>query len=233
VLNMASCTLRYIHLYRAKRSRPRRNGLGWNGRGAAAKASCLLLFAGAGLALPQPVQADNFQVSAACGRDYEPNVIKIDGFVNTPASLTVREIAALPGQQTLNITYLNHLEVAQTHEETGPTLWTVLSIAAGGIKVPLPTPNEYVGEPAKQTTLYVVVIGTDGYQTVVSEAEIDQGFGNAPILLAYAEDDVVLAKVPSNSAAFKGPAQLVVPTDTHGGRYANQICRIKVANGAL
>jgi hypothetical protein len=43
----------------------------------------------------------------------------------------------------------------------------------------------------------------------------------------------VLSQVPYNSAEFKGPAQLVVPTDTHGGRYANQICRIKVANGAL
>jgi hypothetical protein len=139
----------------------------------------------------------------------------------------------LPGQETLNITYLNHLGVAQTHSETGPTLWTVLSIAAGGIKVPPPTVNEYVGEPAAQTTLYIVVIGTDGYETVVSEGEIDQGFGNAPILLSYAEDGVVLSKVPYNSTEYKGPAQLVVPTDTHGGRYANQICRIKVANGAL
>jgi hypothetical protein len=43
----------------------------------------------------------------------------------------------------------------------------------------------------------------------------------------------VLSQVPYNSAEFKGPAQLVVPTDTHGGRYANQICRIKVANGAV
>ena len=67
----------------------------------------------------------------------------------------------------------------------------------------------------------------------MSEAEIDQDFGNAPVLLAYMEDGVVLSDVPPGSADFKGPAQLVVPTDTHGGRYANQICRIKVANGAL
>lgn len=177
--------------------------------------------------------AENYGVSEACGRDYEPNVIKIDGFVNKPVSLTARELEALPGQETLNITFLNHLGVAQSHSETGPTLWTVLSIAAGGIKVPPPTPNEYVGEPAAQTTLYIVVVGTDGYETVVSEGEIDEGFGNAPTLLGWAEDGVVLAQVPYNSTEFKGPAQLVVPTDTHGGRYANQICRIKVVNGAL
>ena len=187
----------------------------------------------ASLGIPQLAHSVSYSVSGACGYNFVPNVIKVDGDVNVPGSLTVSQIAALPGQQTLNITYLNHLGVAQAHSETGPTLWTVLSIAAGGIKVPPPTKNEYVGEPAAQTTLYIVVVGTDGYETVVSEAEIDPGFGNAPILLAYAEDGVPLSIVPYNSTAFKGPAQLVVPTDTHGGRYANQICRIKVANGAL
>jgi hypothetical protein len=207
-------------------------GVRWKG-GAAAVTSCLLMFAGVGFALPHTAQADNYGVSAACGRNYEPNVIRIDGDVNTPMALTVPQLEALPGQETLNITYLNHLGVTETFSETGPTLWTALSIAAGGIKVPPPTPNEYVGEPAAQTTLYVVVIGTDGYETVVSEGEIDPGFGNAPILLGWAEDGVALSKVPYNSTEYKGPAQLVVPTDTHGGRYANQICRIKVANGAL
>jgi hypothetical protein len=194
-------------------------------------AAGFIMLTGVGLTIPHSVQAD--QISGACGHHYVPNVIRIDGDVNFPVSLTPAQIAALPGQQTLNITYLNHLGVAQAHSETGPTLWTVLSIAAGGIKVPPPTPNQYAAEPAIQTTLYIVVVGTDGYQTVVSEAEIDPGFGNAPILLAYAEDGVPLAKVPYNSTEFKGPAQLVVPTDTHGGRYANQICRIKVASGAL
>jgi hypothetical protein len=197
-----------------------------------AQASFLLL-AGVGFGLPHSAQAQNSAVSAACGRDYQPNVIRIDGFVNTPLALTVPALEALPGQETLNITYLNHLGTVETYSETGPTLWTVLSIAAGGIKVPPPTANESVSEPAAQTTLYIVVIGTDGYETVVSEGEVDPGFGNAPILLGWAEDGVALSQVPYNSTEYKGPAQLVVPTDTHGGRYANQICRIKVANGAL
>jgi hypothetical protein len=198
----------------------------------AAKAFCLVVLAGTVLALQQSAKAAG-DVSAACGRNFKPNVIRVDGDVNTPVNLTADAIAALPGQETLNITYINHLGVAQFHSETGPTLWTVLNIAAGGIKVPPPTPNQYPEQPAKQITLYVLVVGTDGYQAIVSEAEIDQNFGNAPILLAYVEDGVVLSDVPPGSADFKGPAQLVVPTDTAGGRYANQICRIKVANGAL
>jgi len=192
----------------------------------------LLAVVGSSLALAPAAQAQD-AISGACGRDYDRGVIHIDGDVNKPVELTAAKLAALPGQETLNITFLNHLGAAQSHSETGPTLWTALNIAAGGIKVPPPTPNEYVGEPAAITTLYVMVIGTDGYETLISEAEIDPQFGNAPILLGWAEDDVVLDKVPYNSEEFKGPAQLVVPTDSHGGRYANQICRIKVLNGAL
>jgi hypothetical protein len=209
-----------------------RRGWDWNAS-VVANSTGVLFLAAAAFVVPQSARSQTYGVSGACGHNYVPNVIKIDGDVNVPTTLTVPQIAALPGQQTLHITYLNHLGVAQTHSETGPTLWTVLSIVAGGIKVPPPTKNEYVGEPAAQTTLYIVVVGTDGYETVVSEAEIDPGFGNAPILLAYAEDGILLSKVPYSSTAFKGPAQLVVPTDTHGGRYANQICRVKVANGAL
>jgi hypothetical protein len=199
----------------------------------AANAFCILMLTCAGLALSAPVAAAEYGVSAACGRYYQPNVIWIDGYVNTPVSLTVPQLEALPGQETINISYLNHLGQLKTYSETGPTLWTVLNIAAGGIKVPPPTPNEYIGEPAAITTLYIVAVGTDGYETLVSEGEIDPAFGNAPILLGYAEDGIPLAQVPYNSTEYKGPAQLVVPTDTHGGRYANQICRISVSNGAL
>jgi hypothetical protein len=48
-----------------------------------AKAS-FLLFAGTGFGLLHSAQTQNYTVSAACGRNYEPNVIQIDGFVNTP-----------------------------------------------------------------------------------------------------------------------------------------------------
>jgi DMSO/TMAO reductase YedYZ molybdopterin-dependent catalytic subunit len=182
---------------------------------------------------PTSTQQDAYPgVSAACGEAYEPNRVEVDGDVNKPVSLSVDQIRALPGQETLNISYLNHLGAVKSYSETGPTLWNVLSIAAGGLNVPPPTPNQYAG-PSPQTALYVVVIATDGYETVLSEGEIDPGFGNAPILLGYAQDGVPLSQVPYSPTENEGPAQLVVPGDTHGGRYANQICRIKVVDGAL
>ena len=171
-------------------------------------------------------------VSAACGHHYEPNSISVDGDVNQPVSLTVGQLQALPGQQTLNISYLNHLGALQHFSETGPTLWNVLAIAAGGLKIPPLTHNQYPG-PNPQTVLYIVVIGTDGYQTLIAEGDIDPGFSNAPVLVAYAENGTPLSQVPYNATENKGPAQLVVPNDTHGGRYANQICRITVVDGAL
>jgi hypothetical protein len=175
--------------------------------------------------------AESYPVSDACVH-YEPNKVEVDGDVNQAVSLSVSQIEALPGQETLNISYLNHLGTLESFSETGPLLWNVLNIAAGGLKVPPPTPNQYAG-PSPQTALYIIAIGTDGYQTVIAEGEIDPGFGNAPILLGYAEDGVLLTNVPYSPSESKGPAQLVVPGDTHGGRYANQICRIKVASGAL
>jgi hypothetical protein len=171
-------------------------------------------------------------ISAACGDDYEPNEVLVDGDVNKQVSLTADQIRALHGQETLNISYLNHLGVTKSYSETGPTLWNVLNIAAGGLNVPPPTPNQYPG-PSPQTALYILVVGTDGYETVVSEGDIDPGFGNSPVLLGIAQDGVPLSRVPYSPTANEGPAQLVVPGDTHGGRYANQICRIKVVDGAL
>src|SRR5215470_2840310 len=95
----------------------------------ATSAGALLLAAAAAFVLPQSARSQTYSVSGACGHNYVPNVIKIDGDVNVPTTLTAPQLAALPGQQTLHITYLNHLGMAQTHSETGPTLWTVLSIA--------------------------------------------------------------------------------------------------------
>jgi hypothetical protein len=72
-----------------------RNGGSWKSR-AAKMTSCLLMSAAAGLVFSPLTQAENYGVSTACARNYKPNVIQIDGDVNTPVALTVPEIEALP-----------------------------------------------------------------------------------------------------------------------------------------
>jgi hypothetical protein len=113
-----------------------------------------------------------------------PKNSSLNGWITTSAPAErfgkARCEPPLDGWTGLRDRWFRDCGCCQAHSETGPTLWTVLSSAVGGIKVPPPTKNEYVGEPAAQTTLYIVVVGTDGYETVVSEAEIDPGFGNAP-----------------------------------------------------
>jgi len=185
---------------------------------------------GMGWAAAPAMAQEADEISPACG-DYHPNVIVVDGLVNRPTTLTVEQLATLPDQQTLNISFVDRLNSVQHHTERGPLLWTVLSLAAGGVKVPDLLDEQYQG-PNPLVPLYVLLVAANGYQTVVSEAEVDPFYGNAPILLALAEDGQPMARAPY-AATTKGPAQLVVPGDQRDGRYVNRICRITVQNGAL
>src|SRR5579859_441623 len=176
------------------------------------------------------VSAQQEEISPACG-DYHPEVIVVDGVVSKLTTFTVGQLAALPDQQTIDISFVDRLNNTQTHTEKGPLLWTVLNLGAGGVEVSKLLEEQYQG-PNPYVTLYVMAIATNGYQTLVSEAEIDPNYANTPVLLSLVEDGV-----PMTQAAYadtnKAPAQLVVPSDQRGGRYANRICRITVLNGAL
>ena len=186
---------------------------------------CLMVSA---LAAPVTHAAD--EISPACGI-YQANHILVDGFVNKPGiSLTVDQLAAMPDQKNIDISFVDRLGKTQHHSESGPLLWTVLS-AAGGIRTPAPVLEQYQG-PNPLVTLFVLMIATNGYQSLVSEAEIDPTYGNQPVLVSLVEDGKPMTDAPY-STTNKAPAELVVPGDLRGGRYANRICHIVVLNGAL
>ncbi len=177
---------------------------------------------------PASAQDDN-EVSPACG-DYQPNVIIVDGFVNSPTTLTLEQLRTMPDQTTLGIDFVDRLGAVQNHSETGPLLWTVLD-AAGGVQVPPLRAEQYQG-PNPLVTLYVILVAVNGYQSLVSEAEVDPSYGHERVLVAHTEDGKPMQEAPY-AATNKAPAQLVVPGDTKGGRYENRICRISVQNGAI
>jgi len=184
----------------------------------------LLLFASS------PVRAQEAdEISPACG-DYQRNRIVIDGFVNSPTTVSLDDLRAMPDQTTLAIEFVDRLGNVQRHSETGPLLWTVLN-AAGGVQVPPLRAEQYQG-PNPLVTLYVIMVAVNGYQSLVSEGEIDPDYGHARVLVAHTEDGKPMMEAPY-AATNKAPAQLVVPGDTRGGRYENRICRISVQNGAL
>jgi hypothetical protein len=194
----------------------------------AARASMVALLLAASSA--GSVLAGEDEISPACG-DYHANVIVVDGLVNKPTTLTIQQLAEMPGQRMANISFVDRLNNVQHHTEKGPLLWDVLSLAAGGIQIPQLLDEQYQG-PNPLVTLYVMAIATNGYQTLLSEAEIDPFYGNQPVLLSLAEDGVSMAQA-LYANTNKAPAQLVVPGDQRGGRYANRICRITVLNGAV
>jgi len=61
-----------------------------------------------------------------------------------------------------------------------------------------------------------MMIATNGYQSLVSEAEIDPAYGNQPVLVSLAEDGKPMTDAPYSNTN-KAPAELVVPGDYRGG----------------
>ena len=106
-----------------------------------------------------------------------------------------------------------HGSVTATYQ--GVSLWGLLTSA--GIVTDPTIKNDILSK-------YLVAIGTDGYESVISLGEIDPAFGNQPDLIAYGMNGGGLG-----SAGF---AQLVVPGDTFGGRYDFNIESLQVLDAA-
>jgi molybdate transport system substrate-binding protein len=70
-------------------------------------------------------------------------------------------------------------------------------------------------------SLFIVATGSDGYQAVIAYAEIDPNFANQPILVAYAQDGNAISP------------RLVVPGDSHGGRYVSNLVSLDVRRGPV
>jgi hypothetical protein len=101
-----------------------------------------------------------------------------------------------------------------TDTYTGITLWDLLG-DAGGVTV-TPAKNDILGK-------YVVATGSDGYKAVFSLGEIDPGFGDQPVLVAYGDTGRQLG--PSGT---DGLARMVVPGDKAGGRYVSDLVKLQV-----
>ncbi|MGO4811528.1 hypothetical protein AB4156_18350 [Cupriavidus sp. 2MCAB6] len=68
--------------------------------------------------------------------------------------------------------------------------------------------------------MYVVATGSDGYKTPISLGEIEPGFGNQPVMIAYAMDGA-----PLTASGF---ARLAVPNDGKAGRYVSRLISLEV-----
>lgn len=136
-----------------------------------------------------------------------PGSFAVTGNVRQPLQLSVADLAAMPDQQTVTVTF-SAGGAPETHVFTGPRLRDVL--ASADPKLDPAVKNDKLRH-------YVSVTASDGYQALVGYGELDPSFENKAILLAVTQDEA--------SLAGEGP-RLVVPGDTAGGRYVSGVTSV-------
>lgn len=137
-----------------------------------------------------------------------PRRLVIHGQLHRPLALTVVQLRERWRQQRAEVVFDCATNGPQCHTFEGPLLRDVID-AAG------PT---FDARRRKDRSRYLLAVaGGDGHHTVLSWAELDADFGDAPILLATAMD---------GRALDRSGSQLVVPSDRCGARYISAITGI-------
>jgi DMSO/TMAO reductase YedYZ molybdopterin-dependent catalytic subunit len=125
-----------------------------------------------------------------------------------PVELTVADLRRSWQQHRAEVVFDCAGSGPRQHTFHGPLLREV--VAAAG-------PAFNSGHRKDRSRFLLTVTGGDGHHTVLSWAEIDPDFGNAPILLAVAMDGRDLDGAGS---------QLVVPSDRCGARYVSAVTSV-------
>ncbi|MFB6846057.1 molybdopterin-dependent oxidoreductase [Streptomyces sp. NPDC056373] len=138
--------------------------------------------------------------------------LALGGDLTCPARLTVPDLLAWP-QHEADVSFECSTSGVQHHRFTGPLLHDVLADAR---------PFFDPGRRKDRLRFLIAVSGADGHHALLSWAEIDPDFGQAPVLLAVTIDDTPLDRA--------GP-QLVLPQDRCGARHISGITAIRVDGG--
>ncbi|MFD4790871.1 molybdopterin-dependent oxidoreductase [Streptomyces sp. NPDC058459] len=138
--------------------------------------------------------------------------LALTGDLVRPARLTVPDLWVWP-QFRVDVSFECATSGVQRHLFSGPRLYHVLTDAG----------PEFDPVRRKDRLRFLIsVTGTDGHRAVLSWAEIDPDFADAPVLLALTMDGA-----PLDAA---GP-QLVLPQDRCGARHISGITGIQVDGG--
>lgn len=130
--------------------------------------------------------------------------IRVRGEVHNPRVLDMRELRDLP-QHEREIVFTCRTSGLRRHRFAGPLLLDVLRQAG---------PAFALEERKDRLRFLISLRAADGHRLVLSWAEIDPEFGNAPILLGLVRDGAGLDD--------QGP-HLVVPGDVCGARNVSRI----------
>ncbi|MFF3401901.1 molybdopterin-dependent oxidoreductase [Streptomyces sp. NPDC002659] len=137
-----------------------------------------------------------------------PLTFAVCGEVRRPTALSVADLRSGWEQHRADVVFECATSGPQHHTFEGPLLREVITDA---------DPAFDPRRRKDRSRFLLTVSGGDGHHTVLSWAEIDADFGNAPMLLATRMDDRDLDTAGS---------QLVVPSDRCGARYISAITTI-------
>ena len=141
--------------------------------------------------------------------------LHVTGQILNPLKLTVDDLKNNYAAQNADVTYLSGTEAVKA-SFTGVYLRDILDAAE----------INYNPDQKNDTlSLYIVATGSDGYQAIIAYGDIDPNFGNQPIMVAYAQD----GKPLTDSV----PLRLVVPGDSHGGRYVSNLVNLEIRRGPI
>ncbi|MDF3299664.1 molybdopterin-dependent oxidoreductase [Streptomyces tropicalis] len=138
--------------------------------------------------------------------------LSLTGDLGRPARLTVPDLMGWPLHR-VRVAFACATSGVQHHRFSGPRLYDVLADARPGF------------DPARRKDrlrFLIGVTGTDGHRALLTWAEIDPDFADAPVLLAVSVDGAPLDRA--------GP-QLVLPQDRCGARHISGIRAIRVDGG--
>ncbi|MFB7935822.1 molybdopterin-dependent oxidoreductase [Streptomyces sp. NPDC056049] len=130
------------------------------------------------------------------------------GDVAHPVTLTVADLRQGWEEHRAEVVFDCATAGPQRHVFAGPLLRDVVTVAR---------PRFDPARRKERSRFLLAVRGGDGHHTVLSWAEIDADFGDAPVLLATRMDDQDLDAAGT---------QLVVPSDRCGARYVSAVTGI-------
>ncbi|KOX24452.1 MULTISPECIES: molybdopterin-dependent oxidoreductase [unclassified Streptomyces] len=137
------------------------------------------------------------------------------GDVARPATLTVADLRRDWEQHRVEVVFDCATAGPQHHTFSGPLLREVATAAR---------PRFDPARRKERSRFLIAVDGGDGHHALLSWAEIDADFGDAPVLLATRMDD--------RDLDGDGP-QLVVPSDRCGARYVSAVTGIWIGSARL
>ncbi|TSA87541.1 molybdopterin-dependent oxidoreductase [Deinococcus detaillensis] len=169
--------------------------------GIKALAGLLLSAALSGTVNAQSTVADPSTVGAA-------QTVMVTGAVVQPMTLTLEAVRALPAQSVTLMATAAGKPIQHVYK--GALLSDVLKSAQ----------PKFRPEIKNDALRYALLAsGRDGYAAVFSWGELDPGFGNRAVLIAYEQDGQPLS-------ALDGPLRLIVPGDGKAGRYVSGLSRL-------